>query len=141
VGDRTYVDFERGLNKAINRLREALSDSAEAPRYLETVPKRGYRFLAPLERPAAAQPATAPTSQVSLWRYWVAGVVIIGAILVIYGSRHRRLSEHETVVLADFDNRTGDKLDHAQAGSGDRSCRIPKMSGSAGSAGFPTRCG
>src|SRR5947209_20011486 len=44
----TFVDFDRSLNKAINRLREALGDAAENPRYIETVPKRGYRFIAPV---------------------------------------------------------------------------------------------
>jgi DNA-binding winged helix-turn-helix (wHTH) protein/Tol biopolymer transport system component len=47
-GTHAFVDFERGLNKAINRLREALEDSAENPRFIETLPKRGYRFVAPL---------------------------------------------------------------------------------------------
>jgi len=42
----TFVDFDRGLNKAINRLREVLGDSADKPRFIETLPKRGYRFLA-----------------------------------------------------------------------------------------------
>src|SRR5215471_19908447 len=42
----TYVDFEHGLNKAINKIRDALADSAESPRFVETVPRRGYRFLA-----------------------------------------------------------------------------------------------
>lgn len=41
----TFVDFEQGLNKAINKIREALEDSPEHPRYVETVPRRGYRFL------------------------------------------------------------------------------------------------
>lgn len=41
----TFVDFERGLNNAVKRLREALGDSAETPRYIETLPKRGYRFI------------------------------------------------------------------------------------------------
>ena len=45
----TFVDFERGLNKAINRLREALGDDAENPRFIETLPQRGYRFIAQLE--------------------------------------------------------------------------------------------
>jgi len=44
--EQTNVDFERGLNKAITRLREALRDSAENPRYVETLPRRGYRFIA-----------------------------------------------------------------------------------------------
>src|SRR4249919_2157278 len=42
----TFVDFEHGLNKAINKIREALGDSAESPRFIETVPRRGYRFIA-----------------------------------------------------------------------------------------------
>ena len=46
----TFVDFERGLNKAINRLRESLGDSAEEPKFIETLPRRGYRFIAPVER-------------------------------------------------------------------------------------------
>src|SRR5579863_8821952 len=42
----TFVDFDHGLNKAISKIREALSDSAESPRFVETVARRGYRFLA-----------------------------------------------------------------------------------------------
>ena len=45
----TFVDFDHGLNNAINRLREALGDSAESPRFLETLPRRGYRFIAAVE--------------------------------------------------------------------------------------------
>jgi TolB-like protein/DNA-binding winged helix-turn-helix (wHTH) protein/Tfp pilus assembly protein PilF len=45
----TFVDFDHGVNTAINRLREALGDSAENPRFIETVPRRGYRFVAPIE--------------------------------------------------------------------------------------------
>lgn len=48
--DNTYVDFERSLSVAMGKLREALCDSAESPRYIETVPRRGYRFLLPVER-------------------------------------------------------------------------------------------
>ena len=43
----TFVDFDHGLNKAINKLREALGDSAENPRFIETLAKRGYRFSSP----------------------------------------------------------------------------------------------
>jgi TolB-like protein/DNA-binding winged helix-turn-helix (wHTH) protein/TPR repeat protein len=49
----TFVDFDHGVNTAINRLREALGDSAENPRFVETIPRRGYRFVAPVELPAA----------------------------------------------------------------------------------------
>ena len=45
----TFVDFEHGLNSAVSRLREALNDSATAPRYVETIPRRGYRLLVPVE--------------------------------------------------------------------------------------------
>jgi DNA-binding winged helix-turn-helix (wHTH) protein len=44
----TFVDFDHSLNKAVNRLREALNDDAGQPRYIETVPRRGYRFVAPV---------------------------------------------------------------------------------------------
>lgn len=48
----TFVDFDHGVNTAVNRLREALADSADNPRFIETVPRRGYRFLAPVTAPA-----------------------------------------------------------------------------------------
>jgi TolB-like protein/DNA-binding winged helix-turn-helix (wHTH) protein/Flp pilus assembly protein TadD len=53
----TFVDFEHGLNKTINKLREALSDDKETPRYIETLPRRGYRFIAPV---MSAQPRSEP---------------------------------------------------------------------------------
>ena len=45
--DDTFVDFEHGLNAAVKRLRDTLGDSADSPRFVETVPRRGYRFIAP----------------------------------------------------------------------------------------------
>lgn len=54
-GDGTNVDFEHGLNAAVTRLRQALSDSAETPRYVETVARRGYRFIAPVDEPAVSR--------------------------------------------------------------------------------------
>ena len=44
-GEDTFVDFDHGLNKAVNKLREVLNDSPAAPRFIETVPRRGYRFV------------------------------------------------------------------------------------------------
>src|SRR5262252_6897815 len=49
-GDDTFVDFEGGLNTAANRLRLKLGDSAENPRYIETLSRTGYRFIAPVEK-------------------------------------------------------------------------------------------
>jgi Tol biopolymer transport system component/DNA-binding winged helix-turn-helix (wHTH) protein len=54
----TFVDFNHGLNAAVNKLREALSDSADAPRYVETLPRRGYRFVATVEWVQAPTPRT-----------------------------------------------------------------------------------
>ena len=49
--DGTFVDFDHGLNSAVRRLREALKDSATTPRFVETVPRRGYRLLVPVDGP------------------------------------------------------------------------------------------
>src|SRR4029077_18481467 len=69
----TFVDFDRGLNNAVKRLREALGDTAETPRYIETLPKRGYRFIGSLRNPddrdrgvLAQPPSTVPLK--SMWR-------------------------------------------------------------------------
>ena len=56
--DDTFVDFERGLNAAMRRLREALGDSAVEPRFIETLPRRGYRFIAHIDGNGALPPAT-----------------------------------------------------------------------------------
>src|ERR1700749_3580232 len=66
----TFVDFDHGLNKAVNKIRDALGDSAESPRFVETVARRGYRFLAevkgadatPLRSPELAPPPL-PTAE------------------------------------------------------------------------------
>ncbi|HYG63533.1 MAG TPA: winged helix-turn-helix domain-containing protein [Thermoanaerobaculia bacterium] len=56
-GEETYVDFERGLNFCISQIRAALGDDAQSPRFVQTLPRRGYRFIAPVERvPKAAIP-------------------------------------------------------------------------------------
>ena len=82
----TFVDFEHGLNSAINKLREALGDDAESPRYIETLPRRGYRFIAPIV-PAHAGEAAPPAGQQEsstgrrVRKWWVAGAV--GGMVVI----------------------------------------------------------
>src|SRR5215469_1654073 len=58
--DGTFVDFDSGLNTAVNKLREALGDSADSPRFIETVPRRGYRFLPPIEGTVNGDAATSP---------------------------------------------------------------------------------
>ena len=136
----TFVDFDRGLNKAVNRLREALGDTADSPRFIETLPKRGYRFIAPVQNDDAASRAThvpvptdapvrrsadgfadgAPESLLlererPRWRrhVWLAGaaLVLVGVAAAGYAvlpGRTRPAGEPARIVLADFDNRTGD---------------------------------
>ena len=55
-GHVTFVDFDHGLNSAINKIREALGDSASQPRYVETVSGKGYRFIAPVSQNPIATP-------------------------------------------------------------------------------------
>jgi len=57
--EAVFTDFDHGLNKAVNKLRRALDDTADEPRYVETLPKRGYRFRAELGPVTAPAPATA----------------------------------------------------------------------------------
>src|SRR5215470_4781506 len=52
----SFVDFEQGLNFCIRQIREALGEAADAPRFIETLPRRGYRFLLPVETPPAVEP-------------------------------------------------------------------------------------
>src|SRR5215470_675979 len=54
----TFVDFEQSMNFCIRQIREAVGDTADAPRFIETLPRRGYRFLLPVEAPAPAAPKT-----------------------------------------------------------------------------------
>src|ERR1700688_3832065 len=56
----TFVDFDHALNTAIKKIRAALNDDADAPRYIETVPRRGYRLIAPVELEPTAVPVPVP---------------------------------------------------------------------------------
>ena len=53
--DGTFVDYEQGVNSAVNRVREALGDKANSPRFVETLARKGYRFVAPVERIASGE--------------------------------------------------------------------------------------
>lgn len=63
--DGTFVDYEHGLNSAVNRIREALGDSASNPRFVETIARRGYRFVAPVQR-ISPEPASARSDEPSI---------------------------------------------------------------------------
>src|SRR5450755_2566094 len=68
--DGTFVDYEQSLNKAVNKLREALGDSADRPIYVETLARRGYRFVAPVEDGRTSDPVSktaAPGRRAPSW--------------------------------------------------------------------------
>src|SRR5467141_5305465 len=71
----TFVDFDHGLNAAVKRLRDALGDSAENPRFIETLARRGYRLLAPVNG-AAHETAPRRHSRPS-WRVGLAAAVLL----------------------------------------------------------------
>jgi Tol biopolymer transport system component/DNA-binding winged helix-turn-helix (wHTH) protein len=80
----TFVDFDHGLNSAVARLREALRDSAEQPHFIETVAKRGYRFIAPLQPNGENQPepasAVAQNSRLHSGKFWIAATICLALV-------------------------------------------------------------
>ena len=114
----TFVDFDNSLNTAINKLREALGDSADNPRFIETLPRRGYRFIAPVTEvdgatrgtPTGVSAAAAPRSRKIVVTVAVAVVAAGIAGGVLWHSRKPLLTEKDTIVLGDFANSTGDAV-------------------------------
>lgn len=97
-GSETFVDFEHGLNFAIKKIRDTLGDDSETPRYIETLPRRGYRFIAPVEitgahgaRPEVGTGLARPrgTQQVAPpQKKWIAAVtvsVLLGLVATLVG--------------------------------------------------------
>ncbi len=135
--DDTFVDFDSSLRVAVRKLREALGDDAENPRYVETIPKRGYRFLTPeiyselvtqrvgdlgtnQASTAIVTPAddsgTRLARRSTRRRRWIFASVLFlialaGVLITFRAFGHRKvLTERDTVVLADFANSTGDPV-------------------------------
>jgi len=88
-GADTFVDFDRGLNKTVNHLREALGDSADQPRFIETLPRKGYRFIAPVTR-AGEDAGTAPPAdppRASRVRRWLPlSLMLAGGLGIAIGA-------------------------------------------------------
>lgn len=135
----TFVDFEHGVNNAMRKLRQALGDEAETPRYIETLPRRGYRFIGQIEpEPSASEalldqpftpapestdePITTTTAsgtdtklriRGSLWiALSLLGFVVLGlaAYLLFRAHLPPALTEKDTIVVAEFTNTTGDTV-------------------------------
>src|SRR5215475_2861126 len=100
----TFVDFDHSLNAAIKRLRDALGDSAENPTFVETVARRGYRFLAPVSAPpvngaAVAQPENPATvARPQLHRvWWIAGGAVAVALVLLSSRLGLSFARHHEV--------------------------------------------
>jgi eukaryotic-like serine/threonine-protein kinase len=115
----TFVDFDNSLNTAINKLREALGDSADNPRFIETLPRRGYRFIAPVTGVDGTTRGTgttgsAPALTLSRKILVTAAIAVLAAGIaggLLWRARQaRRLTEKDTIVLGDFANSTGDAV-------------------------------
>jgi DNA-binding winged helix-turn-helix (wHTH) protein len=102
--DGTFVDFDQSLNKAVNRLREVLNDDASRPRFIETVPRRGYRFVAHVTGPAPSavepppaglRPWTSPERHRPnrLLAFGCGALAISGALIFFLYSAHTK-QEH-----------------------------------------------
>jgi Tol biopolymer transport system component/DNA-binding winged helix-turn-helix (wHTH) protein len=85
----TFVDFDNGLNTAINKIREVLGDSAENPRFVRTLPRRGYRFIAPVD--GFTKPAPSPSRRLRLAFVATGSLTVLLAIagLYLFIARHR----------------------------------------------------
>jgi DNA-binding winged helix-turn-helix (wHTH) protein/TolB-like protein len=117
-GTDTFVDFEAGVNTAVAKLREALQDSPDQPRFIETVPKRGYRFLGRIESGVPTTSAQGPAAGTAMVdtrgprsRRRLITVAVVAIALVVCGlawAWHRRGPPAPTrVAVALFDNETG----------------------------------
>jgi TolB-like protein/DNA-binding winged helix-turn-helix (wHTH) protein len=131
-GDATFVEFDHGLNYAIRQIRLALRDEVSEPRYIETLPKQGYRFVAvvvdaepkPLAEPAAAdplaaslnrshpKPESAPPSARPYRLIWIALAGCVAVLLLVSGSfvihRHLATQSIRSLAVIPLDNLSGD---------------------------------
>ncbi len=99
-GSGTFVDFDRGLNFCIAQIRSALGDSAESPRYIKTLPKRGYQFIAPVNAPVKAV-------EVVRSRRWMIAAPVAAAVTGLLAWKRPWARELPSIAIARFDNQTG----------------------------------
>jgi DNA-binding winged helix-turn-helix (wHTH) protein len=94
-GDHTTVNFQEGLDYSVRQVRLALGDRARAPRYVETIPRRGYRFVSQVDRPGGTVDRRRPMR----WQMWtaaaVAAVLLAGATVLV----ERRPNRHHQIAV------------------------------------------
>ncbi len=99
--DNTFVDFQHGLNAVINRLRDTLGDSAETPRFIETVPRRGYRFIGSVDGVRVAVPQPAKRPQWTLRTILLIAAIGLAAVALVWSillRNHNRESQALEIV-------------------------------------------
>ena len=113
----TFVDFEHGLNAAVNKVRQALGDSSDRAHYIETIPGQGYRFVALAEKQQPSETSAgqleATTDIPKRWKVIVPAAATGLAFIVagyFYFQRTPKLTERDTIIVADFTNTTGDPV-------------------------------
>jgi Tol biopolymer transport system component/DNA-binding winged helix-turn-helix (wHTH) protein len=143
----TFVDTERNLNTAINKIREVLGDSAESPRYVETLPRRGYRFIGELERPVqpvvpvvTVEPDRGSGSR-KLWLNIGVGifailVVAVGAVVVHRWHRQGRPQEQANLTPVPFTALAGQAIAPAFSPDGSQIAFAWNGDAKAGAKGF-----
>ena len=128
-GGGTFVDFEAGLNYCLNRIRAALGDDPENPRYIETLPQRGYRFIAPVEESGqASEPeATMPVPALRWWRttprlFWPLALLmlVIGGALWFQFLRPGPKSEMAPMRVVPLTTLPGSEIDPALSPDGNQ---------------------
>lgn len=114
-GGETYVDFDRGLNFCIAQVRSALDDDSVTPRYIRTLPRRGYQFIAPIERIGESPERTTTVSPKSKFSLTTAAWLCLGVLLLSlalstgYWLRSWQSSKRRPIVaVLRFDNQTSD---------------------------------
>ena len=129
--NETFVDFDKGLNFCIKQIRAALRDDADQPTYIETLPRRGYRFIAPVDGVVESEISDTPVLHKSrtpdseivektepIWfrnrRAWVLLTSVVSLAFFVYASFYRvrtvGFPNRGWIVIAAFENRTGEQI-------------------------------
>src|SRR5262249_5392289 len=106
--DQTFVDFDRSINLSVNRTREALGDDPQSPRYIETLPRKGYRFIAPVIESAAEHVETSQAVASRWWWLLAAGAAMILVAVVVAAKMPWRAKPIESLAVLPLENLSHD---------------------------------